>query len=224
LTGAPSRAYLDRARDPEPLLHRVEGAFAYDAAALRAFFEEHAAPLAPGLAVPGAHVGSWALLSSDARHDGGTEQGQHAYSAGEDGLVHRDAGFARPTYRTPTNLCFGHARELLERLERELFVPARARFLRIPPGHRYRWHRDAATETWRLHFPVITNPRARFQWRPWGPEERVVSLPMPAGEHPFWVRTDVEHRFANDGEEARVHLVVNVARGSSARLPWAPAD
>jgi hypothetical protein len=205
----PARAYLDRA-DAPPVLHRMETSFTYDPAALRAFFEEHVQPLPPGRAFEGARGGSWAVLSSDARHDGGTEQGQLAYRVGEDGLVHRDADVPRPTYRTPTNLHVGYARELLERVTRELFVPARARFMFMAPAHRYKWHRDAAVEAWRLHFPVITNERCRFQWRPWGPGEEIVTLRMPVSPHPYWVRTDVEHRFANDGDAGRIHFIMNV--------------
>ncbi len=208
--GPQSRAYLDPGVDPAPVLHRVERRFTYDPDRLLAFFEEHVRGLPLGRYGEGTRGGSWAVLSSDARHDGGTDQGHLAYHAGEDGLVHREDGAPRPTYRTPTNLYLGYARELCEQVERELFAPARVRFMFMPGGHRYKWHRDAATETWRLHFPVITNDRCRFQWRPYGPGAPIESLRMPILRHPYLVRTDVEHRFANDGETERVHLIMSV--------------
>jgi hypothetical protein len=211
-----SRAYLDRATEPRPVLHRVVDAFAYEPRLLLAFFEQHVRDLPPGRYGGSTVGGSWAVLSSDERHDGGTEQGQMAYGAGEDGLVRRDPRAPRPVYRTPTNLYHGYARELCERVERELFAPARVRFMLMVPGQRYKWHRDAATETWRLHFPVITNERCCFEWRPWGPDGGVESLHMPIAPRPYRVRTDVEHRFVNDGETPRVHLIMNVFRRGGA--------
>jgi hypothetical protein len=205
----PSVAYLDRSKDPSPLLHHVEDRFTFEPEKLLGFFEEHVRPLPMGRDGDDAEVGTWAVRSCDDRHDGGTARDRQGIQPGEDGRLRPTATWAHPPYRTPTNLYFGYVRELIEQIERRLFVPARTRFMFLPPGSGYAWHRDAATEKWRMHIPVITNGQSKFMWRPWGPDDEIVKLHMPIGPHPYWARIDVEHRFRNKGATARVHLVLS---------------
>jgi hypothetical protein len=220
---ARSRAYLDRA-DPLPTLHRIEEDFVYEPDALRAFFEEHVQHLPLGRYGKGEKAGSWAVLSSDERPEGGTEMRQLAIQVGEGGELQLEPGYVPGDYRTPTTICFGYLRELVTRIQRELLPPRRVRFMQMDPDFHYMWHRDSVEEMWRLHFPVITNPKAKFQWRPWGKGEEVVSYHMPVSPHPYWVRTDIEHRFNNAGPTPRVHLIMNmVPRRAKAEDHPAPA-
>jgi hypothetical protein len=88
-------------------------------------------------------------------------------------------------------------------------VPSRVRLSKLDAQRRLIFHCDSPVEEWRIHVPITTNPQCFFEWDFDGdgdPDER---LHMPCGTA-WFVRVDKAHRFVNDGEEPRVHLLMSL--------------
>lgn len=80
-----------------------------------------------------------------------------------------------------------------------------ARLMRLAPGSRIKEHRDfdlsAEQGVARLHIPVTTNGRVDFRLN----GSRVVMAPGSV----WYLRLGDPHSVANDGDTARVHLVID---------------
>lgn len=97
---------------------------------------------------------------------------------------------------------------------RELSFPlAAARLMRLDPGAVVKPHRDPDLDARggqaRLHIPVLTNPGARFMLN----GSPVV---MRVGEC-WYLRLSDIHWLRNDGDEPRIHLVVDAPLGPQLR-------
>lgn len=204
------------------LLHEEVPGWRQDPAALLADLRTHVLPL-PEVSGPGGWFGGWSLTSGDGDYRDGWQRGHEVYKAGPGGGVAVDAELARrlfpkppEQYTVPTPLCVGSLREAVDAAVARGLRPYRARVSRLGPGAAMCFHVDSATEGWRLHVPIATNPGCYFHWRAPGGETR---LRMPADGRAWLVRTDVEHRFVNEGGEDRYHLIMSVVRPSLTGRP-----
>lgn len=115
----------------------------------------------------------------------------------------------RGVIRTP--ICFGYLDEVMDALQGSGLSPYRARFMQLDSeGMTMPFHTDAASETWRLHIPLETNPDALFQWQL--PDGSIESVHLPADGSAWLVRVDIMHRAINSykGKNSRVHLLMGL--------------
>jgi hypothetical protein len=118
----------------------------------------------------------------------------------------------------PTSICTGYLGKTMESLQQAGISPYRARLMQLESeGDAMPFHVDAAKETWRLHFPIITNPESLFEWR--RPNGTIESVHLPADGSAWLVRVDINHRAINRSKEpsSRVHLLMG-ATGVKAGL------
>lgn len=108
--------------------------------------------------------------------------------------------------RTPYVEQLPYFRELMDRMQ---CLQGRMRILRLAPGAGIGIHRDVGAEVGclafkqvRLHVPIITNERVTFFV---GGEK----IKMQVG-HLYYVNFSKRHYVRNDGDEARIHLVMDV--------------
>lgn len=196
-------------------LHEEVPGLRLDPAALLADLRAHVLPL-PEVTRPGGWFGGWSVTSGDGSYRDGWQRGHEVYAPSAGGRVSVDAELARrlfpkppEQYVTPTEVCVGSLRAAVEAAAALGLEPYRARVARLGPGAALNFHVDSAAESWRLHVPIVTNPGCFFQWRTPQGETR---LRMPADGRAWFVRTDVEHRFVNEGERDRFHLIMSVIR------------
>jgi hypothetical protein len=110
----------------------------------------------------------------------------------------------------PTPLFRGHVVEVIDQIVALGLKPHRVRVMRLAhEGCEMKWHRDADTESWRLHVPIITNEHSFFQWKLDESEQR---LHLPAGSG-WLVRVDELHRAVNlnPAGGVRVHLLMSLS-------------
>lgn len=83
--------------------------------------------------------------------------------------------------------------------------PYRARWTIIPPKTFMVWHTDRPQDRYgvRLHIPIFTNPNCAF-------ETKEGTFHMPADGSCYFVGVDCLHRAYNDGDEDRIHIIMDV--------------
>jgi hypothetical protein len=112
----------------------------------------------------------------------------------------------------PTPLFRGYVVEVIERLVELGFKPHRVRIMRLAhEGFEMKWHRDADTESWRLHVPILTNEHSYFEWKLDDGSQQQVHL---AADGSGWlVRVDELHRAVNLNPAGghRAHLLMSLA-------------
>jgi len=115
----------------------------------------------------------------------------------------------RGVIRTP--ICTGYLAEVIDAVEELGISPYRARIMLLEnEGEEMPFHTDAAREAWRLHIPLVTDPKALFQWQL--PDGRIESIHLPADGSAWLVRVDVLHRAINSSPGARVHLLMGLGK------------
>jgi hypothetical protein len=110
----------------------------------------------------------------------------------------------------PTPLLRGYAVEVIDQIVALGLKPHRVRVMRLAhEGFEMKWHRDADTESWRLHVPIITNDHSFFEWKLNDGKWRV-HLPAGCG---WLVRVDELHRAVNLNPAGgfRVHLLMSLS-------------
>ncbi|WP_233859389.1 aspartyl/asparaginyl beta-hydroxylase domain-containing protein [Paraburkholderia sp. HD33-4] len=129
----------------------------------------------------------------------------------EDGIRRIAPGGLSTRGVTPTAACGDGLMRVIETLTRGGLKPYRARIMQLESeGAEMPLHKDANTETWRLHIPIITNSNCFFEWQ--RADGSIESVHLPADGSAFLVRVDVNHRAVNRSNEAsqRVHLLMGL--------------
>jgi hypothetical protein len=112
----------------------------------------------------------------------------------------------------PTPLCRGYIVKVIEELMSLGLKPHRIRIMRLAhEGVAMKWHRDADSESWRLHIPIFTNENSFFEWRL--PDDSERRLHLPADGSGWLVRVDELHRAINSHRAGgfRVHLLMSLS-------------
>jgi hypothetical protein len=114
----------------------------------------------------------------------------------------------------PTVNCFGYGREVLMQLGLSGFYVSRARILALGPQAEMDFHRDQESTDkiiypyWRLHIPIVTNPKAKMQWMISG---KLVEKHLPADGHCYLVNISDLHRAVNfSPKKTRYHFVCSL--------------
>jgi hypothetical protein len=162
----------------------------YPADALRAELEEVLANYAPKQQFGPYHKGGWKGIAL------------HAI----DGNPLEDQDEPDATFEKTPALKFAPTMEAI--IDSFPCYKRRIRILKLSPGHKIYWHRDfwhsIDSTQLRLHVPIITNDKVGFQISHqdcrWQPGE------LWYGDFTF------PHRLQNAGENARVHLVIDLMK------------
>lgn len=169
----------------------------------------------------GAYFGGWSVTSGTGDYRDGWQQGQQAIKLMQrSGAVEIDRQKLREMFpvhpkhmRIPTELYCGPMEALMREIEHRCALtgaaPSRARLSKLDAHRRLAFHWDSPVEEWRIHVPITTNRHCFFEWDLDGDGEPDVRLHMAPGTA-WFVRVDHSHRFVNDGNEPRVHLVMSL--------------
>lgn len=116
---------------------------------------------------------------------------------------------------TPTEICYGYARELKHQLEGVGLDCYRMRYMRLKnKDYLMPFHRDRVNEegAWRLHIPIFTHPNCIFQWK--SRDNKVFQVHFPADGKGHLVRVDIPHRALNNAPAGllndRVHFICDI--------------
>lgn len=113
----------------------------------------------------------------------------------------------------PTQIYAGPLGALMDQIIRRCEFchrsPSRARITQLDPGRALKFHRDDYVENWRIHVPIVTNPGCYFEWDMDGKGDPTHRLHMEVGTA-WFVRVDKLHRFVNDGDTQRSHLLMSL--------------
>jgi hypothetical protein len=113
------------------------------------------------------------------------------------------------TMSTPhKTLCVGEFKRILEYLQKKGYSPFRARVMELYPRPRSQWHIDGYDGSTRYHIPLITNDKCYLEWK--DDNDQIFSFHLPADGSGYWINTDVFHRFINEGDTIRAHIVIDV--------------
>ena len=121
-------------------------------------------------------------------------------------------------------LCVGEISKILDYLENLGYHTYRGRIMELGPGHRGKWHIDSYPNAWgnnlRYHVPITTNEECYIQWNesplkwnelpPRG--EGDIFFHIPTDGRGFWINTDVNHQYFNEGDTWRAHIVIDLIK------------
>lgn len=121
-------------------------------------------------------------------------------------------------------LCVGEVLKIVEYLEGLGYHTFRGRIMELGPGHHGKWHIDSYPNRWgnniRYHVPITTNEECYVQWNetplkwnelpPRG--EGDVFFHMPTDGRGYWVNTDINHQYFNEGDTVRAHIVIDLIK------------
>lgn len=148
-------------------------------------------PVIQGAKIGLDYFGGWSVYSSNGRYDDGFEIGTTKTHQVE--------------YRTPTEICTGYLKEVMDRFEALGLRPSHARITFVEPRSESVKHRDSNPGTYmpRLHVPIITWPGV-LHWTEDG------EFHMDADNSVFVIRTDNMHSIVNKSDHRRYHLIMDV--------------
>ena len=122
------------------------------------------------------------------------------------------------------NLCVGEFSKILDYLEESGYHTFRARIMELGPGHQGKWHVDSYPNMWgnnqRYHVPLITNEECYIQWNEkplqWNEmplrSDGDIFFHMPADGRGYWINTDINHRYFNNSDSWRAHIVIDLIK------------
>lgn len=180
---------------------------------IRDYFNTHVKHLEPVCQTE--MFGGWSILSSSGNYWDGFQQG-HAYFVYNSYTkqyefdyekANREIGFTWPKeHINLTQVGTGCISEIIGTLRKIGLKPCRARWTKIEPHGATVWHKDEHPDLYgvRLHIPVITNPKCAF-------ETKEGKFHMPADGSCYLVNVNCLHRAYNDGNEARIHIIMDVS-------------
>lgn len=115
----------------------------------------------------------------------------------------------------PTEICYGYAEKLKDRLEEIGLDCYRMRYMRLKnKEYIMSFHRDRVSEegAWRLHIPIFTNPNCFFQWK--SQKNQIFQVHFPSDGRGHLVRVDIPHRALNNAPaqflDGRVHFICDI--------------
>lgn len=165
------------------------------------------------ITLQGGEYGGWSVTSADGSLSEGWQTGQRAFGkiAGKVTVDHAlnaqlfSKGF---DHRRPTPIYTSEIRELYALLaEHKILGLNRTRVHKLPPLYNAEWHVDSEDERWRIHVPLLTNPKCRMHYEV---DDAVVNTHMPADGSVYFVRVDKRHAISNSSPHARIHLIAQL--------------
>jgi hypothetical protein len=169
----------------------------------------------------GQYFGGWSVTSGTGDYRDGWQPGQTAFkNARRAGAIEIDGQLFQQMFpihprlmRVPTELYRGPIESLMREIERRCvptgIIPSRVRLSKLDANRRLAFHRDSPVEEWRIHVPITSNRKCFFEWDFNNDGEPDLRLHMVPGTA-WFVRVDQLHRFVNDGDEARIHLMMSL--------------
>ena len=192
-----------------------------DCGALQRYLNDEVASRPQVYLGSGGYFGGWSVTSGTGDYRDGWQPGQHAFRRVRgDGPVEIDRNRFQQIFpvhpkhmRIPTELYCGPMKILMREIERRCaptnIAPSRVRLSKLDAHRRLVFHCDSPVEDWRIHVPITTNRHCFFEWDLNDDGEPDARLHMPSGTA-WFVRVDKPHRFVNDGDELRVHLLMSL--------------
>lgn len=156
----------------------------------------------------GPYFGGWSVTSSNGDYRDGFATQKPFIDANETTIEEvrqtlQEVGFKGPQfYRTPTSLCVGEIKKVIDYLNENDFYPCRARFTILKKGGSTPFHRDYPEWLYgvRLHIPIITNEFCFFEYE----NER---QHLNADGSAYLLKINKTHRVENSGSEDRIHFL-----------------
>ncbi len=156
----------------------------------------------------GKHFGGWSVTASTASYSDGWVQelppsSVEAKTIAEVRENNLKLNFKGPQYyRTPTELCTGEIKKVIDFLSTEDYFPCRARYTVLKAGCSLPFHRDYPEWLYgvRLHIPIITNKSCFFEY---AQEKRHLAADGSA----YLLKINMIHRVINEGDKERVHFI-----------------
>jgi hypothetical protein len=160
---------------------------------------------------PKRKYGGWSLTSSN----GEVYDGWQSVNGWKDNKFHLDLAYQngfRPRWihTTPTDICQGYFKEIIDILKESGFYPHAVRIWSSPPGgHHIGPHTDGPDNMYsvRLHIPIITNEECIHEWYA-TPEDFKTHIPADGSAYMF--RTNILHDTYNHGKTERYHIIAEV--------------
>lgn len=146
-------------------------------------------PVIQGAKIGLDYFGGWSVYSSNGRYDDGFDV----------------IAALTNEYRTPTEICTGYLKEVMDTFETLGLQPSRARITFVEPHSESVKHRDSSPGTYmpRLHVPIITWPGVSH-WTEDG------EFHMDANNSVYVIRTDNMHSIVNKSNHRRYHLIMDI--------------
>lgn len=158
-------------------------------------------PKIQGAALGLNYFGGWSVYSGNGHVHDGWEVG------------------TRGVHRTPTEICTGYLKEVMDKFEDLGLHPSHARITFVEPHSESVKHRDSTPGTYlpRLHVPLITWPGV-VHWTEDG------EFHMDANNSVYVIRTDNMHSIVNRSDHRRYHLIMDVFDSKGITKHFKPED
>jgi hypothetical protein len=192
--------------------HLEKANFSFDVERLQLHIQEHVVNHDPTMLM-GDVWGGWSVWSGTGfSRDGFQISSGATFMSDDNGAFSEDQSAVASWLQTvPTEICSGYLADVMNEIKKRGLYPCRARIARLVPNSASSWHRDCPAERYmvRLHIPIFTNEKCLFFVEDEDTKEQQ-GMHLPADGTAWFVSTNIIHRITNDGQEDRLHLLMDV--------------